>query len=224
MPIHTILISRQQCSLAPGHCVLTFDDGPAGKVTDDLLTVLHEFGVKACFCLAGSQVALRPEQTRAIATAGHLLVNHTFHHRFFDLWNFERFSQDLARCDHAICDAIGETSHPLRWFRPPFGLVTEAVREIARTRRILPVTHFVLDPWAKSDRTRRPAKWIIEDAKRREGGIYVLHDGLMTSEFLRSVRGSPRRIWIPHVVNQVLEELTAAGFKFPDPSQVFRLL
>ena len=223
MPIHTILISRQQCSLAPGHCVLTFDDGPAGEVTDDLLTTLHEFGVKACFCLVGSQVAMRPAQTRAIATAGHLLVNHTFHHRFFDLWNLERFSQDLARCDQAICDAIGETNHPLHWFRPPFGLVTAAVREIAGTRRILPVTHFVLDPWAKSDRTRRPAKWIIEDAKRRQGGIYVLHDGLMTSKFLRSVRGTPRRIWIPHVVNQVLEELTAAGFKFPDPWQVFQV-
>ena len=222
MPINSILISRKQCCLAPGHCVLTFDDGPAGKVTDDLLAVLHEFGVKACFCLVGSQVAIRPEQTRAIATAGHLLVNHTFHHRFADLWSLERFRLDLAWCDQAIRDAVGATCHPLRWFRPPFGLVTAAVREIARTRRILPVTHFVIDPWVRSNRARRPAKWIIEDAKRREGGIYVLHDGLMTSEILRSVRGLSRRNWIPRVVSQVLGELTAAGFQFPDPSRVFQ--
>jgi len=222
MPINSILISRKQCCLAPGHCVLTFDDGPAGKVTDDLLAVLHEFGVKACFCLVGSQVAIRPEQTRAIATAGHLLVNHTFHHRFADLWSLERFRLDLAWCDQAIRDAVGETCHPLRWFRPPFGLVTAAVREIARTRRILPVTHFVIDPWVRSNRAKRPAKWIIEDAKRREGGIYVLHDGLMTSEILRSVRGLSRRNWIPRVVSQVLGELTAAGFQFPDPSRAFQ--
>ena len=222
MPINSILISRKQCCLAPGHCVLSFDDGPAGKVTDDLLAVLHEFGVKACFCLVGSQVAIRPEQTRAIATAGHLLVNHTFHHRFADLWSLERFRLDLARCDQAIHDAVGETCHPLRWFRPPFGLVTAAVREIARTRRILPVTHFVIDPWVRSNRAKRPAKWIIEDAKRREGGIYVLHDGLMTSEILRSVRGLSRRNWIPRVVSQVLGELTAAGFQFPDPFRVFQ--
>jgi peptidoglycan-N-acetylglucosamine deacetylase len=222
MPINSILISRKQCSLAPGHCVLTFDDGPAGKVTDDLLAILQKFGVKACFCLVGSQVAARPEQTRAIATAGHLLVNHTFHHRFADLWNFEKFRLDLAWCDQAISEAVGETCRPLPWFRPPFGLVTAAVREITRTRRILPVTHFVIDPWVKSDRASRPAKWIIEDAKRRAGGIYVLHDGLMTSEILRLVRGSPRRNWIPRVVNEVLGELTAAGFQFPDPSQVFQ--
>jgi peptidoglycan/xylan/chitin deacetylase (PgdA/CDA1 family) len=85
MPINSILISRKQCCLAPGHWVLSFDDGPAGKVTDDLLAVLREFSVKACFCVVGSQVAIQPEQTRAIATAGHLLVNHTFHHRFADL-------------------------------------------------------------------------------------------------------------------------------------------
>jgi peptidoglycan/xylan/chitin deacetylase (PgdA/CDA1 family) len=221
MPISSILISRKQCCLAPGNCVLTFDDGPAGEVTDDLLAILHEFGVKACFCLVGCEVAIRPEQTRAIATAGHLLVNHTFHHRFTDLWSFEKFRLDIFRCDQAICDALGETSHPLRWFRPPFGLVTAAVREVARTRRILPVTHFAVDPWVKFDRAGRPAKWIIEDAKRREGGIYVLHDGLMISEISRLVRGSPRRGWIPRVVNEILRELTTAGFQFPDPLQVF---
>src|SRR6202022_3848378 len=123
------------------------------------------------------------------------------------------------RCDQAICDALGETCHPLRWFRPPFGLVTAAVCEIARTRRILPITHFVIDPWLKSDRAGRPARWIIEDAKRRGGGIYVLHDGLMISGISGLVGGSPRRAWFPRGVKQNLEEVTAAGFQFPDPSK-----
>jgi len=148
--------------------------------------------------------------------------NHTFRHRFADLWDLERFRLDLARCDEAICHALGETRHPLRWFRPPFGVVTAAVGEIAKTRRILPVTHFMIDLWVKFDRTRRPAKWIIEDAKCRQGGIYVLHDGMMVSGISRFVRGTPHRSWIPHVVHEVLGKLTAAGFKFPDPSQAFQ--
>jgi peptidoglycan/xylan/chitin deacetylase (PgdA/CDA1 family) len=223
MPISSILISRKQCALAPRHCVLTFDDGPAGMVTDDLLAILDEFGVKACFCLVGCQVVARPEQTRAIASAGHLVVNHTFHHRFTDLWDFERFDHDLGLCDQAICAALGEASRPIRWFRPPFGLITAGVREAVRTRRIVPVTHFVFDPWIRSDRARRPAHWIIEDAKRRQGGIYVLHDDLVISRFLRTVRGSPRRYWIPPVVKQILKELTAVGFQFPNPSEVFEI-
>jgi peptidoglycan-N-acetylglucosamine deacetylase len=222
MPTRTILISRSRSCLTPGQCVLTFDDGPAGKVTDDLLAVLHQFGVKACFCLVGSQVAMRREQTRAIAAAGHLLVNHTFYHRFADLWNLEMFSLDLARCDEVICDALGETHHPLRWFRPPFGLMTAAVREVARTRRIMPVTHFIIDPWFRSDRAKRPARWMIKDAKRHQGGIYVLHDGMIFGGISRSTKNTPDRYWIPDVVNEVLGKLTAAGFEFPDPSQVFQ--
>lgn len=202
--------------------MLTFDDGPGGKVTDDLLATLDNFGVKACFCLVGSQVAIRPEQTRAIATAGHLLVNHTFHHRFADLWNLERLRLELARCDQAIRDAVGETRLPLDWFRPPFGLVTAAVREIAKARRILPVTHVVIDPWVRSDPAKRTARWIIEDARRRQGGIYVLHDGLVTSGILPSLRGLARRKLIPRVVKEVLAELTTAGFQFPDPSGIFK--
>jgi peptidoglycan-N-acetylglucosamine deacetylase len=222
MPINSILISRKQCALVSGQCVLTFDDGPAGAVTDDLLVILDEFSVKACFCLVGCQVAARPEQTRAIATAGHLIVNHSFHHRFSDLWNIERFEQDLALCDQAICGALGAPFRPIPWFRPPFGLITAGVREVAKTRRILPVTHFVFDPWIRSDRARMPAQWIIEDAKRRQGGIYVLHDDLVIGKFLRAVRGSPRRYWIPPVVKQILKELTTAGFQFPNPSEVFQ--
>jgi peptidoglycan/xylan/chitin deacetylase (PgdA/CDA1 family) len=222
VPIDFILISRQQCGLAPGQCVLTFDDGPAGKVTDDLLDALDEFGVKACFCLVGSQVLIRPEQTRAIATAGHFLVNHTFHHRFADLWNLERLRLELDWCDQTIREAIGDTRLPLGWFRPPWGVVTAAVREIGKTRRILPVTHFLIDPWVRSDPAKRAARWIIEDAKRRQGGIYVLHDGLMTSGILPSVRGLARRNSIPRVVKQVLMELTVAGFQFPDPSTIFQ--
>src|ERR1700745_3300572 len=99
MPLDTILISRNRCRLPLHHCLLTFDDGPAGRVTDDLLGVLNDFDVKACFCVCGCQVATWPTQTRAIATAGHLLVNHTFSHRFADLWHVDRFKSDLARCD-----------------------------------------------------------------------------------------------------------------------------
>jgi hypothetical protein len=80
-----------------------------------------------------------------------------------------------------------------------------------------------MDPWFNSDRAKRTAKWIIKDAKRREGGIYVLHDGLVISQMPRSATDSPGRCWIPNVVKEVLRELTAAGFQFPDPWEVFQV-
>ena len=93
----SILISRKECQLPFRNCLFTFDDGPAGKATEELLLVLREFGVKACFCVVGSQVVARPEQARAIASAGHLLVNHTFHHHFADLWHLRRLQAGPRR-------------------------------------------------------------------------------------------------------------------------------
>jgi hypothetical protein len=47
-----------------------------------------------------------------------------------------------------------------------------------------------------------------------------MHDGLVINGMTTLVRGLPRRTWIPRVVNRILEELTAAGLQFPDPSQL----
>jgi peptidoglycan/xylan/chitin deacetylase (PgdA/CDA1 family) len=219
-----ILICRERCQLPLRHCLLTFDDGPAGIVTEELLLVLREFGVKACFCVVGSQVAARPEQTRAIAGDGHLLVNHTFHHHFGDLWRSDRLQSDLELCDEAVANATGAVFRSLPWFRPPFGLLTGPVREIAKKRRILPITHFAFDSWFNSAQTTRPPNWIIENAKRRGGGIYVLHDGLVSRPVSNLLKRPPYRGWVPQAVKQILESLSSCGFHFPEPSKALATL
>jgi peptidoglycan/xylan/chitin deacetylase (PgdA/CDA1 family) len=213
-----ILISRAKCKLPSHHCLLTFDDGPAGTVTEELLGVLREFGVKACFCVVGSQVIARPEQVRAIASDGHLLVNHTFHHRFGDLWQSKRLQSDVVMCDEAVAHATRGAVRPLSWFRPPFGLLTSAVREIAGKRRILPITHFAFDTWFNSAQSTRPAEWIIRNARRRRGGIYILHDGLVSHPISDLLRSTPNRGWVPGAVREILAQLSSAGFSFPEPS------
>jgi peptidoglycan/xylan/chitin deacetylase (PgdA/CDA1 family) len=219
-----IVISRERCQLPLRHCLLTFDDGPAGIVTEELLLVLREFGVKACFCVVGSQVVARPEQTRAIASEGHMLVNHTFHHRLGDLWDIGRLQSDLVLCDEAVAYATGAVVRSLPWFRPPFGIITRPVREIGNKRRILPITHFAFDPWFNSARTTRPCDWIIENAKRRGGGIYVLHDGLMSGPVIDLLKGTPNRGWVPRGVKKIVESLSACGFQFPEPSKALAAL
>jgi peptidoglycan/xylan/chitin deacetylase (PgdA/CDA1 family) len=214
-----ILTSRERVKLQSGHCLFTFDDGPAGIVTDELLAVLRGFNVKACFCVIGSLVATRPEQIRAMVDEGHFLVNHTFHHRFGDLWDVNRLQSDLVLCDRAVSNAIGIANHPLAWFRPPFGLVTRSVREVAKKRRILPITHFGFDTLFNSDRPVGPRRWIVEDARRFEGGIYLLHDGLFNSRFSSIIRPSSDRSWVPRAMRRILEDLSECGFKFPEPSK-----
>ena len=59
---------------------LTFDDGPNDAATPELLDVLARHGVRATFFAIGNFVRQRPEITRAVAAAGHLLGNHTMSH------------------------------------------------------------------------------------------------------------------------------------------------
>ena len=219
-----IVIPREKCGLPLRHCLLTFDDGPAGATTEAVLLVLREFGVKACFCVVGSQVAARPEQVQTIAADGHLLVNHTFHHRYADLWDFRRFESDLIRCDEVVASATAGAPRPLLWFRPPFGLLTTPVREIAVKRRILPVTHFPFDTWFNSPAPRRAVDWIINHAQRHQGGIYVLHDGLIGSPVSSFLRPTANRAWVPQAVRQMLQRLFAVGFQFPEPSNALHSL
>jgi peptidoglycan/xylan/chitin deacetylase (PgdA/CDA1 family) len=213
-----ILMNRDRINLPPGQCLLTFDDGPAGHVTDELLAVLREFNVRACFCVIGSLVLNRPEQVKSIAEEGHTLVNHTHHHRLVDLMNFDRLEKDLSLCDAAVAEALGVSVVPLAWFRPPFGLITDAVRQVAKTRWILPITYFAFDTLFRRDRAISPARSIVHNARRHRGGIYVLHDGLFQSH-VPNVESS-NRIWIPRAVRRILEELLGYGFEFPEPTKI----
>ncbi len=62
------------------YIVLTFDDGPAGRATDDILAVLEERQTPATFFLVGRNIIRHPEQVRRIADAGHIIGNHTYTH------------------------------------------------------------------------------------------------------------------------------------------------
>ncbi len=81
---------------------LTFDDGPS-EWTDQALDVLREHGVKATFFVLGELAERRPETVRRIAADGHALGNHTWNHKYEELYNrFEGFWEQLIRTEQTI--------------------------------------------------------------------------------------------------------------------------
>ena len=97
---------------------LTYDDGPSQDNTPKLLKVLERHQVKATFFMMGQHVAACPQVAAAVARAGHVIGNHTFSHPNLLLCSPARVRRELAACDQALTDAVGEHS---RLFRPPFG-------------------------------------------------------------------------------------------------------
>src|SRR6201996_4902435 len=66
--------------LADHEVVLTFDDGPLPKYSNQVLAILARECVKATFFEIGVQANANPEGVRKLIAAGHTVGTHSQHH------------------------------------------------------------------------------------------------------------------------------------------------
>ena len=151
---------------------LTYDDGPNHQHTPRLLELLAKQNVQATFFLIGRYVQQRPDLAREIVRAGHIVGNHTFTHPLLTFKSESEIKRELAACQSALHDALGDHSN---LFRPPFGGRRPAVLRIARELRLEPIMWNVTSyDW------NAPPAAVIEQkvaGKIRGGDIILLHDG-----------------------------------------------
>jgi len=151
---------------------LTYDDGPNDPHTLRLLEVLARHNVRATFFVIGRYAALRPDILRNVASAGHIIGNHTFSHPLLILKSAAEITRQLETCRRALTDAVGEHSN---LFRPPFGGRRRAVFQVARKMGLQPVMWNVTGyDWSA------PSAHDIERKVQRQvrgGNVVLLHDG-----------------------------------------------
>jgi peptidoglycan-N-acetylglucosamine deacetylase len=169
----TILAGKDPLEIA-----LTYDDGPNDLYTLRLLELLARHDVRATFFLIGRFVRKQPEVARQIRAAGHVVGNHTMTHPVL-LWKSpKRVREELAGCNSAIEDALGE---PVRFFRPPHGARRPDVLRTARELGLNPVMWNVKG----YDWTAPPPEKILRHVERKvsmnrrwsKGSNILLHDG-----------------------------------------------
>lgn len=98
---------------------LTFDDGPSGKVTTDILDILKNEEVPATFFLIGNQIKGQEEILLRIKNEGHSLGLHSMSHNRNNLYSSnEKFLKEMLDTQNIIKEITGETSNILRF---PFG-------------------------------------------------------------------------------------------------------
>ena len=222
----TIWVRRASLAwLPPDVVVLTFDDGPneSGGTTGRLLDVLERERVRAAFCLIGRLVEQAPAVVRRMRDSGHLLVNHTYSHRVEN--QIRTVEQEIGRCDEAIGRACGNPGYKSRWFRPPGGWLTRAIKTCTATQglQILPVTHFAFDTLYGPLGARQLVEIHARIAKRDRGGIFVIHDGLVRLRPLDGAcdfLGGKDRAWVPEAVEVMIRRLRAEGIRFGAPEEV----
>ena len=98
---------------------LTFDDGPSAD-TAAMLDVLAENGVKATFCLIGSQInETTAPIVRRIVLEGHSLCAHSTGWSSMDTMTRDAIQADLKANLAAIRNAVGNPNQKVPYFRAP---------------------------------------------------------------------------------------------------------
>ena len=183
------------------YVALTFDDGPSGKYTRSLLEGLALRGAKATFLLCGYRMEQYPDLTVRIFEEGHEIGYHGFSHKTMRDMSRKTIGQELID-SRAL---LPEGCEPV-FFRPPGGVVTDGVRQVAEARQ-LALLSWSVDPkdWATT------SVGSIETAvlKRiQDGDIILLHDMSVSSV---------------QAALDVVDVLQEQGFQFVTVSELAKL-
>lgn len=152
---------------------LTFDDGPHGKVTYDLLKLLKKEHVKATFFVVGQMTQTRHQMLQQMNREGHEIANHSFSH------------PDLAKLD--LLDILTEykatqlaveeiTGKQPRYCRPPGGRIDE---KTLRAASALGLTTVYWNSNPGDYKFTNPNDILLRLRQARQNGsIILLHSGL----------------------------------------------
>ncbi|BCZ44872.1 polysaccharide deacetylase [Clostridium gelidum] len=98
---------------------LTFDDGPAGKVTKDVLDILKKESVPSTFFLIGNQIKGQEDLIKRIYNEGHALGLHSMSHKKNCLYSSnDSFLKEMLDTQETINNIVGFKPTILRF---PFG-------------------------------------------------------------------------------------------------------
>lgn len=177
---------------------LTFDDGPMQPFTSDLLDGLAERGVRATFFLIGEQVIGNEDLVRRMEKQGHQVGIHTFDHVSLTGLNQADFDAQVEKTRIVLENTLGHDGFSLR---PPYGLLDDAVLEMAQC----PIILWSVDPkdWDDKD-TQRIGEHIVANAE--DGALILLHDIYRSSV---------------DAALQAVDELLEQGYRFGTVEELF---
>ncbi|MFE0254421.1 polysaccharide deacetylase family protein [Streptomyces sp. NPDC059010] len=117
---------------------ITIDDGPDPVWTPQVLQVLRDNGVKATFCMVGTQAQAHPDLVRTVVAAGHRLCDHTVSHDVTMDRKSEAYqSQQILDAERMITEASGGV-RPM-YYRAPGGAFTPYSRHLAASHGMRPL-------------------------------------------------------------------------------------
>ncbi len=193
-----VTIPTQEADTAK-YVALTFDDGPSGRFTRELLDGLKEREVKATFLLCGYRIAQYPEETARIHDEGHEIGCHGYSHNNMRGMSRRQIGGEISSTTELL-------DCPIQFLRPPGGCCSDAVRQVAEAKK-LAILSWSVDPrdWATSD-TASIERSVLEKVK--DGDVILLHD--MSDSSVTAAL-------------DIIDQLQQQGYRFATVSQLAAL-
>ncbi|MGW0934441.1 polysaccharide deacetylase family protein [Streptomyces sp. NPDC002666] len=117
---------------------ITIDDGPDPNWTPQVLQLLKDNGVKATFCMVGTQAQAYPDLVRKVVADGHRLCNHTVSHdTAMDKKSEAYQAKEILDAERMITKASGGVRP--QYYRAPGGAFTPYSRHLAASRGMRPL-------------------------------------------------------------------------------------
>ncbi len=175
-------------------CSLTFDAAWDDADTDQLISILDRYGVKATFFVVGDWVKKYPESVRKFHEHGHEIMNHSDTHPHIDQLSDERVKEEIVGCSDKI-EAITGVRPTL--FRGPYGEYNNTVIEVAESLGLY-VLQWDVDSLDWKDLAAEDI--VTRVVKRVEpGSVMLFHNGAKNT---------------PKALPMLIEKLQAEGYQF----------
>ena len=111
IPIYSVETAEKKISIS-------FDAAWGNEDTEQLIEELAQFNVKATLFVVGQWVDKYPESVKALADAGHEVMNHSNTHPHMPQLSAAQMRAEIEACNQKIASVTGKTPTLLR---PPYG-------------------------------------------------------------------------------------------------------
>ena len=166
---------------------LTFDDGPDGVVTPQLLDVLRKHRVHATFFVVGHMIAKYPHIVKRIIDDGHAIANHSWAHYRLDEMTQEQVGLQLS----STTQSLEQLNVPMAAYaRPPGGRFNNFVIHAAKSQDLTLVMWDVNAADYKSPDGTLPEPSVIQSRVVRRvkpGSIVLMHNSMATVQALPGI-------------------------------------
>ncbi len=169
---------------------LTFDDGPGGNVTKDILDTLKKEEVLATFFVIGSEIKGQEAILLRIKDEGHSIGLHSFTHDRNKLYcSNDNFLNEMMKAQDAIYNVTGEKYNILRF---PFGCNNKSYRLTQNLVDILHKNNFKIYDWNADSgdgaNYKSSPETIIRKACKAEDNVVVLmHCGFINKNSAKAL-------------------------------------